>query len=142
MFLNNLRYAYYLCCQRDSDCSQFVSGQEEIFKKLCESKCWDILYQDTNTYSRFHLNLLLRKIEPCSTLVISHLHDLGCTPREIVKVLRQLYELHIWLLIGLEIADIYDLIEYIEDHYSDVMDEHISVNDEFFRRENNEFCIF
>lgn len=57
-------------------------------------------------------------------------------------VFRQLYELHIWLLIGLEIADIYYLIEYIEDHYSDVMDEHISVNDEFFRRENNEFCIF
>ncbi len=121
-----MKYEYFLTTIIEPECSKFrpIFTLDDLKKK---SEANIIYFDDVD--NRFQLRVLLGKIEPCSSLYVLSLHDLGCTPREIIQILKRVFEYHISLFILGDQVDIYATIDELEEKYSDNLDQHIDDED-------------
>lgn len=117
---------YFCTTLIEGKCSDF--SPKVALNDLKKKPKANIIYFD-DIDNRLHLKVMLGKIELCSSLYVLSLHDLGCSAKEIIQVLKKLFDYHISLFIEDCMVDIWGTIDVLEDKYLDNLDQHIDDED-------------
>lgn len=121
-----MKYGYFMTTLVSEDCAMFNEKLcLGLLRKVSEV---NMIYFD-DVRNRFYLKALLNKIELEASLYVLSLHDLGCTAREIISVMKKLCDREVFLYIMGNLVDIYGTIYELEEKYANNLDQHIDDED-------------